>query len=124
MPILVPPWNRIDHTYFPFVEEHYQALSLFKNPTTDNKFQMINTQIDIIDWKREKQFLGEEASLSLFLSELQKRRFGAVDMAAPIGFLTHHLNHDNQSWAFLEKFLALLEENHGLIASSPNLLAA
>jgi predicted glycosyltransferase len=124
MPVLVPPWNRIDHTYFPFIEEHYKALSLFKNPTTDNKFQMINTQIDIIDWKKGKAFLGEEACLLLFLAELQKRRFGAVDITAPIGLLTHHLNHDDQCWAFLEKFLALLEENQSLVANSPNLLAA
>ena len=124
VPILVPPWNRIDPTYFSFVEEHYQALSLFKNPTSNQQFQMINTQIDVIDWKRDKQFLGEEPCLLLFLGELQKRRFGAVDIAAPIGLLTHHLDHDDKIWAFLEKFLAFLDQNSALITNSPNLWAA
>ena len=39
------------------------------------------------------------------LSHLQSRRIGQVDDAEPTGVLTHHLNHDEGCWEFMDELL-------------------
>lgn len=103
LPVLVPPWNRIDagvvgrlagigflglSTYRPRQRQKLGALAI------------VNTHVDLVDW-RQRRFVGTEAALGLLLRHLLERRAGAVDAEEPTGILTHHLVHDEAAWDFL-----------------------
>jgi hypothetical protein len=41
---------------------------------------------------------------------LEDRRLGRTDTTEPLGFLTHHLVHDDAIWGFTERCLSVLLE--------------
>lgn len=112
LPVLTPPWNRIGEPAlgllpqlgfrgvtrfdeFPYAAEA-PAAALFP------QFREINTQIDVIDWRGTRGFVGVEQALGRLVAHLAARRTGVVDAATPTGILTHHLVHDTATWRFLE----------------------
>lgn len=107
--VLAPPWNRIG----PNVAAHlglwgYAGLSVFGPRTRSlrpNGVRCANTHIDIIDWKGTRGFRGDEAVVGQALEHLQARRSGEVDPGEPSGLITHHLVHDDDCWAFIERFI-------------------
>nr|MCH9673522.1 polysaccharide deacetylase family protein [Gammaproteobacteria bacterium] len=121
VPIFVPPWNR-------FAAKHANALlrtglrgiSQFgpvANDQTGAALPTINTHLDIIDWRADRGFAGEERMLTLLLDALTSRRARGPGAASgwfpgnhhePIGLLTHHLVHDDSCWLFIESLLALI----------------
>ncbi len=108
-PIFVPPWNRMSHLLLP----HIHSLGilgvssfnkhLIKYANDKNQLVIINTNIDIIDWKNDKIFLGEEKILEKLTSELIVRRNERENIEKPIGILTHHNVMEANSFLFLEK---------------------
>jgi peptidoglycan/xylan/chitin deacetylase (PgdA/CDA1 family) len=109
IPVLVPPWNRIGAHLVPMLPEiGYRGLSTFgARPRAEAApgLAQINTHVDIIDWKGSRGFAGETTVLSDLLRTLKASRSGPADATEPIGVLTHHLNHDQACWAFLEALL-------------------
>jgi len=108
LPVLVPPWNRIDPALVARLGElGLRGLSTYgPRPTTraaDDPI-VVNTHIDIIDWRGGRRFLGVQECLQLTLGHLAARREDRVDPAEATGLLTHHLVHDEQAWSFLEVF--------------------
>ena len=105
--ILVPPWNRIEddvRALLPGIG--YQKLSGLGTPTADNMIAEVNVHIDIIDWK-QRCFAGEQQVLGVLLSNLQRRRIDGTYNNAPIGLMTHHLQHDQGCTDFLARFFTV-----------------
>jgi hypothetical protein len=109
LPVLVPPWNRID----PALTGRLAELGICGLSThgpravrkTVGGIIVVNTHVDIINWRNERRFLGVEQCLQLAIRHLAARREGRADRDEPTGLLTHHLVHDAAAWSFLPAFL-------------------
>jgi hypothetical protein len=106
MAVVVPPWNRIDPALFgPLAERGYRGVSAF-GPRADYKsgerydLVVANAHCDPIKWKGGARFAGEAKALGDLIGHLKARRTGAVDADEPTGFLTHHIDLDDDGWAF------------------------
>ncbi len=109
LPALVPPWNRIEpEIVTALAERGFSGLSTWgpREAAATAGLVQVNTHIDIIDWKGERKFVGEERALDQAVEHLKARRAGAADADEPTGLLTHHLAHDRGCWKFLAEFLA------------------
>lgn len=104
VPMLVPPWNRITPQIIAELPAiGYQAVSVF-GPATQAALPMINTHVDVIDWRGTRGGRPVAALVSEIITLLQTRD-------APIGILTHHLVHDAAVWAFLAQLFAATGQN-------------
>jgi hypothetical protein len=118
LPVLVPPWNRIPDAVIPVLTEiGFVGLSTYKDRDPNSLhagLHINNCHVDPINWKSDKAFLGEVATLQLLRDHLRaKRRKSAslsTDQGEITGILTHHLVQDAKTWAFLEKFAAWTAE--------------
>lgn len=115
IPVMVPPWNRIDDE----VVEHlaglgFLGLSCFTartQPEVDENVWLVNTHVDIIDWKNDKTFVGTEQAVAQITTHLEAKRTGLADRAEPTGLMSHHLVHNEEVWEFLEKLFSILDEH-------------
>lgn len=112
--ILVPPWNRIS----PALAEHlpeigYRQLSVLASPKVVETDFLVNVHIDIIDWK-QRSFAGESIVLEKIRQYLYRTRTTNLDSAKPCGIMTHHLDHDEQCWAFIEQFLVFCQQHSNI----------
>lgn len=109
LPVLVPPWNRISTTVADRLEKYgYAGLSTFgdkKIVQTSTGFCQKNTHLDLINWRKDRTFIGIETALEKITSHLQQRRCGDLARHDTTGILTHHLDHDKHLWQFLETLL-------------------
>jgi hypothetical protein len=109
LPVLVPPWNRIDPALTGRLAElGIRGLSTYgprAAKMTVGGTIVVNTHVDIINWRDGRRFLGIEGCLRLAIDHLAARREGRADAEEPTGLLTHHLVHDADAWAFLLAFL-------------------
>jgi hypothetical protein len=108
LPVLVPPWNRIDEELAAMLNEHgFRGLSTIRprRPGAAGPFRA-NAHVDIVDWRTDRQFIGAEAAIALAVGHLAQRRQGNADAKEPTGLLTHHLVMDDAAYAFTGEFLA------------------
>ncbi len=106
-PILTPPWNRIAPALVSRLgDAGLVGLSTFGARPAGAGSTVTNAHVDIIDWRGGRGFAGEEAALSAAVSHLSARRTGAVDADEPTGLLTHHRDHDDGCWRFVDRFIA------------------
>jgi hypothetical protein len=64
----------------------------------------LDAHLDVMRWKPKARFRGAVRFLLRARRLLAERRAkGAWDQ--PLGLLTHHLDHDEPAWRFLEAFL-------------------
>lgn len=99
VPLLVPPWNRID----PALISHLRgiglsALSVF-GPEKPGPILSINSHVDLIDWKGTR---GGRDPATL-VGEIVARLRQISEAEATVGILCHHLDHDEQAWMFLDE---------------------
>ncbi len=103
--VMVPPWNRIAPALVPTLPEiGFTGLSTFgARPRAQpvRGLRQINTHVDLIDWKAERGFAGEEACLAVLVTSLARSR---TDSGEPVGLLSHHLAMDGRAWDFLRSF--------------------
>jgi hypothetical protein len=108
-PFLVPPWNRIEPSLLSSLPEiGFRLVSTFGPRVAASPspgLAQVNAHLDIIDWRRDRHFVGEEKALGRLVEHLAARREGSADSAEPTGLLTHHLGHDEGCWGFLELLL-------------------
>jgi len=108
LPVLVPPWNRIDPALVPRLAAlGYRGLSRFK-PREDGVvggLRQVNTHVDIMGWRSGGGFRGELESLAAAVEHLRARRRIELDPDEPTGLLTHHLEHDEACWTFVDRLL-------------------
>ncbi len=106
VPLLVPPWNRIAPQVVAGLPPiGFQALSAY-GAARPAALPMINTHVDLIDWRDTRGGRPTPALLSEITDHLR-----ASDL--PLGILTHHLVHDAAVWAFLEQLFALTSDHPG-----------
>ena len=115
IPVLVPPWNRIAESMMPqLVNIGFLGLSCYgprKSAEAAENVWFINTHADIINWKQNKEFIGEEVVTNQLIRHLSDRREGRADRAEPTGLLTHHLVHGEAGWRFLDELFSVLDEH-------------
>ncbi|MBB6484518.1 polysaccharide deacetylase family protein [Rhizobium lusitanum] len=107
VPLLVPPWNRIDDALLPHLAPFgYRAVSVF-GLAKQAPIGLINTHIDIMRWHGVRGGLPHAEIIERLVEELQNRFDGNEE---PIGVMTHHLAHDDLAWGFVE---TLFDETAG-----------
>ena len=118
LPVLVPPWNRISDDLVPHLSGRgYRMLSVFgvrQRCRGAGGLLHVNCHVDPIKWRGGARFCGEDSALTQVVDALSARRRGAVDPAEPCGFLSHHLDSDEATWAFMERFFAHTTGRRGL----------
>ncbi|MGA1831126.1 polysaccharide deacetylase family protein [Rhizobium wenxiniae] len=104
VPLLVPPWNRIAPALVDRLPSlGYEALSVFGPERDGAPVRLVNTHVDIIDWKGAR---GGRSMDSLYAEAAT--RLGSGDArSTSLGVLTHHLVHDDAAWDFLDDFFTL-----------------
>jgi hypothetical protein len=110
LPVLVPPWTRIDATLIGRLPEvGLRALSMEGARRTlyaAANVKTLNAHCDPIKWKGGARFTGTERALDEIVKHLAARRGGCADVTEPTGLCTHHLAHDREVWQFVETLLA------------------
>ena len=102
VPVLVPPWNRIDPALIPHLGSlGFAALSVF-GPEKPSDLPLVNTHVDLIDWHGTRGGRDGAQLVSEIVARLQTTRKSGE---GAMGFLTHHLVHDGAAWDFLEGLL-------------------
>ncbi|WP_334546264.1 polysaccharide deacetylase family protein [Rhizobium leguminosarum] len=105
LPMLVPPWNRIDAALIPALPElGFAALSVYGRARQGGPVPLLNTHVDIIDWHGTRGGRGEAELVAELVAELRDRFAGSEE---PVGVLTHHLVHDAAAWDFLSALFAI-----------------
>jgi hypothetical protein len=104
VPVLVPPWNRISPEIVPHLPGlGFTALSCFGSVRLKAPLPVINTHVDLIDWRGTRGCRDHAALVGDLLGQLDRiERSGE-----PVGILTHHLVHDEAAWTFLEYLFSL-----------------
>lgn len=117
LPVLVPPWNRIDPLVIARLgEAGLQGLSTFGVRSAASPVPAIvqcNTHVDLIAWRRGKTFVGTEAAIERLVAHLEARRKGTADPKEATGVLTHHLDFSGDAWQFLADLVARTKAHGG-----------
>lgn len=102
-PVLAPPWNRVRKDLLKKLPAiGIRGVSAYgKRPSAEPApgLRQVNTHVDIVAWRQDRRFIGEEEALGLALRHL--------DAEEPVGWLTHHAAHDAAAWKFLERLFTL-----------------
>ncbi|MBY3175105.1 polysaccharide deacetylase [Rhizobium leguminosarum] len=116
LPVLVPPWNRIDAALIPALPGlGFAALSVYGRAKQDGPMPLLNTHVDIIDWHGTRGGRSAGELVAELVAELGDRFAGSDE---PIGVLTHHLVHDAAAWDFLSALFATTAR-HPAVCWSP-----
>lgn len=103
LPVLAPPWNRMRKDLVAKLPTiGLRGISGYGARVSAEPapgLRQVNTHVDIVAWRRGKQFLGAREALSLALQHLSA--------SEPVGWLTHHAVHDRAAWNFLERLFTL-----------------
>jgi len=109
LPVLVPPWNRIAAPLLPELPSlGLCGLSTFMPRTQPNPvpgLRQVNCHADLIDWRGGRRGRDHGVLAREVAGHLRARREGRADAGEPTGLLTHHLDHDESAWSFVEEFL-------------------
>jgi hypothetical protein len=106
-PVFVPPWNQIsDAVISKLTDLGFCGVSRFGEETRNYNCSIINCQLDLLKWKPEPHFIGEEKSLNILLEALENNN------SPSIGILTHHLDHKPELIEFLRTLFFFTRENN------------
>jgi hypothetical protein len=64
--------------------------------------------VDPIDWRGTRSLADPGGIVAGMANAVERRIAGRADPGEPIGFLTHHLIHDEAVWTFCEKLMMYL----------------
>ena len=108
-PILVPPWNRAGDALLPHLAAAgFAGLSRFGPRATRDAapgLAQVNAHVDPIAWRRDRAFIGADATLERMTAHLAARRSHACDPDEPTGLLTHHLVLADAAFDFVDELL-------------------
>jgi hypothetical protein len=100
VPVLVPPWNRIDAALVPHLSGlGFEALSVY-GPEKPSALTVMNTHVDVMDWQGTR---GGRDRMVLATETVARLRH-MFDHGGSMGLLTHHLVHDQAVWDFMTAF--------------------
>lgn len=109
LPVFVPAWNRVTPALAVAVARAgFAGLSGHERHQPEcAPLPRLDVHLDLMRWGIAPRFRGEwRFTLRLLRLLRERRREGRWD--APIGLLTHHLNHDEAAWRFLDALLGEL----------------
>lgn len=103
--LFVPPWNNAHATLDAALVRHELIVSRYGElRASDASPPRLDAHLDVMRWKPQARFRGAVRFLLRARKLLVQRRvLGAWH--DPIGLLTHHLDHDEPTWRFVEAFL-------------------
>jgi hypothetical protein len=102
----VPPWNESDQTLLRAIRwANYSVYSVGIYGRPEEGLLHFGAQVDFLRWKGKPRFRSTGRIFNALRRQLEWRRTTGR-FAEPIGVLTHHLFHDEQTWRFLEWFLS------------------
>jgi hypothetical protein len=110
-PVFVPPWN-VTH---PCLEAALRSTG-FRGWSPGRAVQQsqglvrIDTHVEVLRWKGGVRFRGEACFMRRLIRLAHERRC-AGRWTEPIGILTHHLQQDEPSWEFFERFIRWTKGN-------------
>ena len=108
LPVLVPPWNRIaDGVRERSPEIGLTRLSTF-GPAPAGDPHWINVHLDIIEWRPIRRPLSPSEAYAVLTTEMERRLAGDSE---PVGIMTHHLEHEEGNWSFLDDLLELIAKH-------------
>jgi hypothetical protein len=115
LPVLAPPWNRLPETYAPrLAAAGFRGLTRYGPRAAAQAapgLAQVNTHVDLIDWRGQRGFAGEEAVLAAAVKHLAAKRQGRADAMEATGWLSHHAIHDEPAWNFLERLFQTAREH-------------
>jgi len=104
-----PPWNAVDPGLGRAVARAgIPVLSAGSSLVRYADLLALSTEADVTAWKGGAQFKGSLRIMSALGKALRERR-QAGDLRRPVGLLTHHLDHDEATWRFLQAALPLFD---------------
>jgi hypothetical protein len=107
LPVLAPPWNRMpDRLASELAGAGLRGLSQYgarARAEPAHGLRQVNTHVDIVAWRADRAFVGEDQALGTATRHLAAKRMRAADADEATGWLTHHAVHDELAWAFLER---------------------
>ena len=121
LPVLAPPWNRFAPEFDPLLHDAglagLSALARRREPPSA-AIAVADVHLDLVDWRGDRGFIGEEAALAGLIGELRARRRGGEPNSA-IGILTHHLVMDAPTAAFVGDLLDLTRPHRAALWVDP-----
>ncbi|WP_442967059.1 polysaccharide deacetylase family protein [Rhizobium sp. GN54] len=106
VPVLVPPWNRIDPALVPRLGGiGFRALSVF-GPEKSLGLPAVNTHVDVIDWHGTRGGRDTGVLVGEMVARLKAIENDNENGEGTLGLLTHHLVHDEAVWRFLDGLFA------------------
>ncbi|WP_272698948.1 polysaccharide deacetylase family protein [Desulfovibrio sp. Fe33] len=108
VPVLVPPWNRIDPELLPYLPVMgYRGLSSSykkQRPAPPAELRVADACCDVLHWKDKPhvRFAGTEKCLKSLVEHLKDKRTGEIPPEEPTCLLTHHMVMDADAWGFVE----------------------
>ena len=110
--IFVPPWNRVASALAADLPAlGFPILSGYTNrhePEPIGGVVTLNTHLDPVAWHAGRGLGDTSELLGKLSARLERQADGHLDPAAPIGLLTHHLVHDEETFAFVDELLQFL----------------
>ncbi|QPC87916.1 polysaccharide deacetylase family protein [Mesorhizobium sp. NBSH29] len=111
LPVLVPPWNRIDDDLIEALPAlGFVALSVY-GPAKPAALPVINTNVDVMDWHGTRGCRDHAALVADIVAQLD-RSFAGGDA---VGLLTHHLVHDEAAWTFIDRLFAITSQSRAAV---------
>ena len=115
LPVLVPPWNRIDRELVALLPAlGFSGLSTFAGAGGEEALLRIDCHIDLFDWKPRRSFKGEGRLLGEVCALLSGDACEGVGAPALWGVMTHHLYHERDAWRFLTQLFSTLQEHEAV----------
>ena len=110
-----PPWNVCQPGLGAALSASgYDLLSAGPETPLDSDLAYLPTEVDVLRWRGGPRFRGGMRIATALAKALRRRRLaGACER--PIGLLTHHLVHDDQTWRFLDWLITFIDRNFDLV---------
>lgn len=106
LPVFVPPWNDVHPDLEGALSDAgFIGWSAAGERRRGGALPRLDIHLDLLRWRGGARFRGPRKFLRELTAELRARRLTET-WHEPIGLLTHHLDHDEEAWAFLAEFLA------------------
>ena len=109
-----PPWNAAHPALAAaLTREGYVGWSAWAETDSAAVPPRVDTHIDLLRWSPRPRFRGAGRLTARLRRQLATRR-RAAQWDAPLGLLTHHQDHDEGCWLFLNGFLDFVAQEPAL----------
>mgnify|MGYP006286776963 CR=1 FL=1 len=110
LPVLVPPWNRIDADVTAMAPAlGFTGLSCFAGPPRDLPLRRIDVHVDAVDWPAGAVPLSADA-----VETALDAAFAAAT-GGPVGLMTHHQVLEERHWDDLDRVLGFGQDDAAVV---------